>query len=138
MRVDRKIRLACQILEGEVVDRPAQHMPSRMGMILRRFQKEPLCSDWGIFDPPPPVPDRCADCIASSVLHSFPPGVMERTADHPELMRMAKRRAGIYCFGNAFFLGSGKKKDRPKKISAKVREKCPLQAYIIKREQEET
>jgi hypothetical protein len=62
---------------------------------------------------------------------------MERIAGHPELMKMAKRRAGIWCFGMAYFFGAGKKKDRPRKVSARVRENCPLRAYIKKREQEE-
>jgi hypothetical protein len=95
-------------------------------MLLRRFLKGPLPEDWGQLEPPKPDPGDCENCPACSVLHGFPPEIVKRIENYPKLAKMARNRAGTYCFGGAYWLGSGKKKDRPKKISPKVRAACPL------------
>jgi hypothetical protein len=113
-------RLTCQILDGQVVETPRREPLSITGYLLRRFLVKPLPDNWGeaaeMFKPGPGECENCPACV------KWP-----EDAHKDSLAKIRREKAGkaLCCYG-AYYLGSCATKNRPKAITNKVREECPL------------
>jgi hypothetical protein len=89
-RLQALTRLACQILDGKVVDKPRREAHTNTGYLLLRFLVKPLPDNWGeaaeVFRPDPGDCENCPACL-----------------------KWPGNNGTHYCFYDAYFVGlSGK------------------------------
>lgn len=122
-RLQALTRLACQILDGRVVDKPRPGPLPSTGYLLRRFLVKPLPENWGeaaeVFRPDPGDCENCPACVR-----------WPENAHNEYLAEIRREKAGkLFCCHGPYYLGSGARKDRPKAITKKLRENCPLKKH---------
>jgi hypothetical protein len=89
-------------------------------ILLRKFQVRPLPEDWGktaeVFKPDPGDCENCPACV------KWP-----ESAHNKYLAEIRSEKAGkLFCCHGPYYLGSGDIKDRPRAITKRFRENCPL------------
>jgi len=95
------------------------------GILLRKFLVRPLPEDWGeaveVLKPDPGDCENCPACV------NWP-----ESAHNKYLAEIRRKKAGkLVCCHGPYFLGSGARKDRPKVITRRIRENCPLKKRTI-------
>jgi hypothetical protein len=129
-RLQAATRLAVQVFsrlsdgtpvpDTRVVAKPPRMALSALQRILLRFKVRPFAEGWGTTGVlPRPITGECEAC---------PAAVRWPEDAHNSTLAEIRRKIGgrLVCCHDPIFLGSGKRKHRPRVVTSRVRARCPL------------